>query len=61
MIDSHIAEDDIYAMPVKDAMTFMVTLAWMLKRADTPGLTLSDAWALPLGDVLAAVNVAQQD
>ena len=52
-------QQQIESMPIKDAMTFMVCLAFMVRASQDVTFTLDDAWRLPLGEVLSAVNLAE--
>ena len=59
MIDAAMTQQQVEAMPIKDAMTFMVCLAFMIRASQDVTFTLEDAWRLPLRDVLVAVNLAE--
>lgn len=58
-IDAAMTQQQVEAMPIRDAMTFMVCLAFMIRASQDVTFTLEDAWRLPLRDVLAAVNLAE--
>lgn len=59
MIESTLSEQHIMSMPVGDAVELMVMMAWMMRMAKDPAFKLSDARQLTLGEVLAAVDIAQ--
>lgn len=58
-VEAAMTQQQIEAMPIKDAMTFMVCLAFMVRASQDVTFTLDDAWRLPLGEVLSAVNLAE--
>lgn len=59
-VEAAMTQAQVEAMPIKDAMTFMVCLAFMIRATQDPSFTLEDAWRLPLKDVLSAVDLAER-
>lgn len=59
MIEKTLPEDYVLKMPLREAMTLMATLVWLTRVGEDHTFRLDDAWAVPLGEALAAVEISQ--
>lgn len=59
MIDVEVTEDGVLDMPLREAMTFLATILWVMRVGAEPKFRLEQAWDLTLGDALKALEVVQ--
>jgi hypothetical protein len=59
VIDVEVSEDGVLDMPLREAMTFLATILWVMRVSAEPKFRLEQAWDLTLGDALKALEVVQ--
>ena len=59
MIDVTMDEGTVLDLPLREAMTMLATVLWVIRAGEDRTFRLEQAWDLSLGEALAALEVAQ--
>ena len=59
MIDVTMDEGTVLDLPLREAMTMLATVLWVIRAGEDLTFRLEQAWDLPLGEALRALEVAQ--
>lgn len=59
MIEADLTQEQVLAMPLRDAVQLMAMLVWMAKAAGNPGYSIDDALSVPLSEALELMQQAE--